>query len=205
MDTPLCDSEDIDCYVIDNNGYIVVSENLNETGRFFGKVNGGVMEAMVQNGTFQRIVVYDWQALCSVTEEVSSDAHIMLTPFRMILMGVKYVLGHLLWTLIRMNSYLGVFGIGKDVEYTNEYDEPNVVYGDGSDPLDSTRRPMKQGPKTLRKGQNQEEEDYFNRNQTPIYEERFFACDKQYDLYDLNENNLVQNGGLGRLNTSCAT
>lgn len=189
-DTPLCNSIDIDCFVIDNNGYIVISENLNDTGRFFGKVNGGVMEAMVVNGTFERIVVYDWQALCSETEEVSNDAHLALTPFRLILLAVKYLLGQIFWTLSKINSYVGVLSMSYD----------DQAYYDSQDPTLPTQR-----PKTLRKGQNQEEEDYFNRNQTPIYEERFYACDKQYDLYDLDEQNLAKNDGLDRMNTSCST
>lgn len=187
-ESPVCGSIDIDCFVIDNNGYIVISESLNDTGRFFGKVNGGVMDAMVVNGTFDRIVVYDWQALCSETEEVSSVAHSMLTPFRIVLGVAKFLVAQLFWTLTKVNSFIGVLA-------QEAYDDP--AYYDSHEV--GTKKP------NLRKGQNQEEEDYFNRNQTPSYEEKFFACDKQYDLYDLNEQNLARNDGLDRMSTSCST
>lgn len=173
--------------MIDNNGYIVISENLNDTGRFFGKVNSPVMRALVENGTFQEIVVYDWQALCSEMLEVSSDANLMLTPFRMILLGVKLLLGHLFWTFSRVHSYLGVLG--------QAYEDYAELGSEGP-----TQR-----PKTLRKGQNQEEEDYFNRNQTPSYEPDYFACDKRYTLYDLDEANLLKNDGLDRMPTNTST
>lgn len=191
-DTPLCGSIDIDCYVIDNNGYIVVSENQNDTGRFFGKLQPAVMEAMVTNGTFDRIVVYDWQALCSESYEASSDGGlVLLTPFRMILLGVKFLLGQLFWTLARINSYVGVWAM-------EAYDDP--AYYDNKDPAGPTSK-----PKMLRKGQNQEEEDYFNRIREPIWEETFYACDKEYELYDLNEANLGRNDGLDRMPTTCST
>jgi hypothetical protein len=51
--------------VIDNNGYIVISEaNPNDTGKFFGEVEGAIMEVMVENNIFSRITVYDYQGLC---------------------------------------------------------------------------------------------------------------------------------------------
>lgn len=182
--------------MIDNNGYIVISENSNDTGRFFGKVNGGVMDAMVENGTFQRIVVYDWQALCSETQEVTNDGHLLITPFRVIATAAKFLVGKLLWTLAKVNPYIGV--------WAEQYDQNEYSSVDDEDLKMSTPKP-KQGPKTLRKGQNQEEEDYFNRNQTPIYEENYYACDKQYDLYDVSEDNLERNGQLDRQSTNCST
>lgn len=51
--------------MIDNNGYIVISENNTEdTGRFFGEIEGTVMEVMVEEKIFNRISVYDYQGLC---------------------------------------------------------------------------------------------------------------------------------------------
>jgi voltage-dependent calcium channel alpha-2/delta-3 len=50
--------------VLDNNGYIVVSESLKDTGKFFGEVQGNVMEIMVQEDLYKRIRVFDYQAVC---------------------------------------------------------------------------------------------------------------------------------------------
>lgn len=33
-----CDSDNWDCYLVDSNGWIVVSQDVNQTGMFFGKV-----------------------------------------------------------------------------------------------------------------------------------------------------------------------
>jgi voltage-dependent calcium channel alpha-2/delta-3 len=51
--------------VIDYNGYILISEdNRNDTGRFFGEVEGAIMEMMVKEQVFDKITIYDYQGLC---------------------------------------------------------------------------------------------------------------------------------------------
>lgn len=51
--------------MIDNNGYVLISEaNMSNTGRFFGELEGSIMEVMVNKGVFNRITVYDYQGLC---------------------------------------------------------------------------------------------------------------------------------------------
>jgi hypothetical protein len=51
--------------VLDNNGYILISEdNVNDTGRFFGEIEGAIIEVMVDQGVYRRITVYDYQGLC---------------------------------------------------------------------------------------------------------------------------------------------
>lgn len=66
-----CQADGWDCYLIDNNGYIVISEILNDTGRFFGEVEGAVMESLMHSDIFRKIRIFDYQALCF--EEVPKD------------------------------------------------------------------------------------------------------------------------------------
>uniref|UniRef100_A0A8C2ZE66 Calcium channel, voltage dependent, alpha2/delta subunit 3 n=1 Tax=Cyclopterus lumpus TaxID=8103 RepID=A0A8C2ZE66_CYCLU len=58
-----CDN-DINCYLIDNNAFILVTEEQSQTGLFFGEVEGAVMNKLLQMGSFKRIPLYDYQALC---------------------------------------------------------------------------------------------------------------------------------------------
>lgn len=37
---------------------------MNDTGRFFGEIEGAIMEVMVNEGVYRRITVYDYQGLC---------------------------------------------------------------------------------------------------------------------------------------------
>lgn len=67
-----------DCFVLDNNGYIVFSERQNDTGKFFGEIEGAIMESMVDMGIYKVVPVYDLQALCSEIVEVQSDSNVAI-------------------------------------------------------------------------------------------------------------------------------
>lgn len=53
-----------DCYVIDNNGYVVISERGEDVGKFFGEIEGSVLQELVDMEIFKNYTVYDLQALC---------------------------------------------------------------------------------------------------------------------------------------------
>uniref|UniRef100_A0A8B9E4D1 Calcium voltage-gated channel auxiliary subunit alpha2delta 3 n=1 Tax=Anser cygnoides TaxID=8845 RepID=A0A8B9E4D1_ANSCY len=73
-----CDDESINCYLIDNNGFILVSEDYRQTGNFFGEVEGAVMNKLLTMGSFKRITLYDYQAMCRTNKESSDSAHSLL-------------------------------------------------------------------------------------------------------------------------------
>lgn len=69
-----CGDDEQICYVIDNNGYIIISEeNSTESGRFFGEVERPVMEVLVNENIFKKFVIYDLQSLCSNTTEENTS------------------------------------------------------------------------------------------------------------------------------------
>lgn len=59
-----CDNDIYACYVIDNNGYIILSNDSDDTGRFFGEVQAKAMQTLVNLQIFKAITVYDYQAVC---------------------------------------------------------------------------------------------------------------------------------------------
>lgn len=54
----------LSCYVLDNSGYIVISYDNNDTGKFFGEVQPDVINTMLKEEIFMKVTVYDFQALC---------------------------------------------------------------------------------------------------------------------------------------------
>ena len=56
-----CADNTIECYVLDNNGFVVISEDKLNTGKFFGEIDGTVLNSLVQNNVFKKIKVYDYQ------------------------------------------------------------------------------------------------------------------------------------------------
>lgn len=75
-----CSSDLQDCYVIDSNGYVVLSEHDNDTGRFFGEIEdvGAVMDSMVVQGVFKRLTAYDFQALCVEVRELPNEGDLLI-------------------------------------------------------------------------------------------------------------------------------
>jgi hypothetical protein len=76
-----CASEELDCFVIDNNGYVVLAEDRNFTGRFFGDLEGAVMDSLrTGNVVFRKVPMFDYQGLCTDDEgRGSSNANFILT------------------------------------------------------------------------------------------------------------------------------
>lgn len=64
---PPCESIEspCDCYIIDQNGYIIHSPREDEIGKFFGTVDGGAaaMGQMVKDKIFREISMFDYQAI----------------------------------------------------------------------------------------------------------------------------------------------
>lgn len=59
-----CSNQWIDCYLLDQNGYVVISEAHNDTGQFMGTQEGAIMESMVKQGLYNSFDIYDYQAWC---------------------------------------------------------------------------------------------------------------------------------------------
>ncbi|XP_073732347.1 voltage-dependent calcium channel subunit alpha-2/delta-3 isoform X4 [Misgurnus anguillicaudatus] len=96
-----CDNEDIKCYLIDNNGFILVSEDVSQTNLFFGEVEGAIMNKLLLMGSFKKITLYDYQALCKEYAGSSDSAYHLLDPFS----TVKWLLTELVIFLLEFNLY----------------------------------------------------------------------------------------------------
>lgn len=51
-------------YVLDNNGYILVTNNSQNTGKFFGEIQPEIMRSFKECGIFKEVIVYDYQGVC---------------------------------------------------------------------------------------------------------------------------------------------
>uniref|UniRef100_W5L6B2 Calcium voltage-gated channel auxiliary subunit alpha2delta 3 n=1 Tax=Astyanax mexicanus TaxID=7994 RepID=W5L6B2_ASTMX len=70
--------QDINCYLIDNNGFILVAEDSSLTGVFFGEAEGAVMSRLLAMGSFKRVTLYDYQAICRIYAESSDGSSRLL-------------------------------------------------------------------------------------------------------------------------------
>ncbi|XP_050525107.1 voltage-dependent calcium channel subunit alpha-2/delta-3 isoform X2 [Daktulosphaira vitifoliae] len=120
-----CSSEHVDCYIIDENGYVVLSEIQSDTGKFFAqtvfKSTGVVMETMITKKIFRSIPMFDYQASCNEKELSASSSSNLFSPFHFILSSINWVLMNIVWLLIEGN-FVHVWSINEALS-----DEPKPV------------------------------------------------------------------------------
>ncbi|XP_060667077.1 voltage-dependent calcium channel subunit alpha-2/delta-3 [Drosophila nasuta] len=171
---PICTDDDVDCVVIDNNAYIVVGQNLNTTGKFFGEFHGDVMAAMVEKGIFQSIEVYDFQALCKEEPTSPSDGHSLLHPLKLLSLTWKWLIAQLFWHYQRVQWWADGAPF---MEYLDNIEDEYVAVGDSNS--QSAAKPKEDG------------DDGDAIFQAPEPEPKYTPCDMQSTLYSLQPESLV--------------
>ncbi|XP_011260159.1 voltage-dependent calcium channel subunit alpha-2/delta-3 isoform X2 [Camponotus floridanus] len=113
-----CNNKWIDCYLLDQNGYVVISEGHNDTGQFMGTLEGAIMTSMIGQGLYNSFDIYDYQAWCHEVR-ISNSANNMMEPLR-------YVGRLLVWFLLRLiwfaTQFVNLPGIHAKVH--NDEDAP---------------------------------------------------------------------------------
>lgn len=75
-----CGDDMWSCYLIDNNGYIIAAaDETRDAGKFFGEVRGPIMEKLVKQGVFEKIRIFDYQAVCFKSSQTNNAGNILLT------------------------------------------------------------------------------------------------------------------------------
>ncbi|XP_029107565.1 voltage-dependent calcium channel subunit alpha-2/delta-3-like isoform X2 [Scleropages formosus] len=100
-----CDSPSLSCYVIDNNGFVLVSRHPSRTGLFFGEVEAAVMNQLLLTGSFKRIALHNRQAMCKITSESSDGPRSFFDPYFAVLGTVKWLLGELVVSLLEFSLH----------------------------------------------------------------------------------------------------
>lgn len=100
-----CKNESIECYVLDNNGFVAISEDPSNIGKFFGEIDGTILKSLEQNHVFKKIKIYDYQAICLENADDGSPANVILTPFKLIAWMFNWMLGQMAMTIIRLEIH----------------------------------------------------------------------------------------------------
>uniref|UniRef100_A0A2K5CJB1 Calcium voltage-gated channel auxiliary subunit alpha2delta 4 n=1 Tax=Aotus nancymaae TaxID=37293 RepID=A0A2K5CJB1_AOTNA len=95
--TQSCEDSDLDCFVVDNNGFILISERSQEMGRFLGEVDGAVMTQLLSMGVFSQVTMYDYQAMCKPSSHHHSAAQPLVSPISAFLTATRWLLQELDW------------------------------------------------------------------------------------------------------------
>ncbi|XP_050004471.1 voltage-dependent calcium channel subunit alpha-2/delta-4 isoform X1 [Alexandromys fortis] len=100
-----CEDTDLDCFLIDNNGFILISQRPQEMGRFLGEVDGALMAQLLSMGVFSRVTMYDYQAMCEPPDHRHSAAQALISPLSASLMVVRWLLHECLLFLLQWSTW----------------------------------------------------------------------------------------------------
>ncbi|XP_071635813.1 voltage-dependent calcium channel subunit straightjacket isoform X2 [Temnothorax longispinosus] len=123
------------CYLIDNNGYIIAAgDKTSNAGKFFGDVRGPIMSSLVKDGVFERIRIFDYQAVCFKSPPTNNAGNILLTPWKHFLRALSWMVGQAAWAWAKM----GILESDDAEVYSYVSDDESAVhedYHEGDDKL----------------------------------------------------------------------
>uniref|UniRef100_A0A336LYX8 CSON005615 protein n=1 Tax=Culicoides sonorensis TaxID=179676 RepID=A0A336LYX8_CULSO len=136
-----CASDDLDCYLLDNNGFVLLSEKSEHTGKFFGQIDGTIMDSLVQDRIYRRVPLNDYQGICSDKDNPYRAAGEILRPLTPFAWFFKYISTYVMtWLSILSishawpHSYDDVYQYPENVNDYN-YDETMYNANFGTDDL----------------------------------------------------------------------
>ncbi|KAM9807486.1 voltage-dependent calcium channel subunit alpha-2/delta-4-like [Neosynchiropus ocellatus] len=98
-----CENPDLSCFLVDNNGFVLLSKERNEVGRFFGEVDGAVMASLLKMGMFNKVSLFDYQAMCKNSHHHASSARRLFNPFYAVLAMIRWFFTNTLMFLLDFN------------------------------------------------------------------------------------------------------
>ncbi|XP_029036420.2 voltage-dependent calcium channel subunit alpha-2/delta-3 isoform X2 [Osmia bicornis bicornis] len=128
-----CGADNWACYLIDNNGYIVAAEDESDAGKFFGELRGPVMSSLVKEGVFEKIRIFDYQAVCFKSTQTSNDGNILLTPWKNAQKMMSWMVSQAVWAWAKAGIW--------ESEYAEAYAYPNEEEGMHEDYQENEEKP----------------------------------------------------------------
>ncbi|KAF0289236.1 Voltage-dependent calcium channel subunit alpha-2/delta-3 [Amphibalanus amphitrite] len=198
-----CASDSLDCYLLDDSGFVLVSKRHEETGKFFGDVDGTVMDALLHHNVYHKVLMFDYQGVCLDVIPTGSSAWTLLTPLKYLQYLVSWVGSKLLWLLVQ-SSLLHLYDI--NLAWAAERS-----FGDYTDP----EMPGVQNVPPVVTDENGEEVDHCYRvSNEQLFKMAHIAktkprpCDKRVYLYTLSQDARPVKASMGYChgigNTSCS-
>ncbi|XP_065165704.1 voltage-dependent calcium channel subunit alpha-2/delta-3 isoform X2 [Atheta coriaria] len=182
-----CASNELDCYILDNNGFIIISENPEHTGRFFGQIDGTIMDSLVQDKIYKKVPVYDYQGACTNSKNSYGGDAPKLTPG----IPLQYFFGwaakiFAIWTAFVKVTY--GFAFAQEDAYEDYPYEYNPEEGLPED-VDTIAGPFPNVPTFVTPPIESDPLDGVDMGQFGVR-----RCDKKTDLYILQPSRLNTSG-----------
>lgn len=138
-----CASDELDCYLLDDNGFVILSENTEHTGKFFGHIDGTIMDSLVQDRIYRRVTIMNYQGLCSDRDNPYTAAGPRtVRPYHHFSLLFKYFVSFITtwvslfphpikaWPHYIEQSYVETRSFNEESEdssYQDEYDDDDII------------------------------------------------------------------------------
>lgn len=168
-----CASNHTDCYLLDNNGFVMVTEdvqhkrNTHYVGRFFGEIDYGMFEKLIERGVYKQVKMFDYQAICIDIRRASGPGSRLQSPFSLMKSAIFWF-----W------SKLSVFLFDFYFHYLNAVVKGETFYGNDSPDSDGIDFSRYIGDIQSRR---------IPPNKTIPY-----PCDKEFSIYEMYSLNVDQ-------------
>ncbi|XP_026548867.1 voltage-dependent calcium channel subunit alpha-2/delta-4 [Notechis scutatus] len=100
-----CRDDKLNCYLIDNNGFILVSKISKQLGKFLGEVDGSVTTQLANMGMLRKVKMFDYQAMCKAPHHHYSGARPLLSPIYTLLAAAKWMITDFFIFLLEFNIF----------------------------------------------------------------------------------------------------
>uniref|UniRef100_A0ABD2WPD7 VWFA domain-containing protein n=1 Tax=Trichogramma kaykai TaxID=54128 RepID=A0ABD2WPD7_9HYME len=171
-----CGDNDTDCFLVDNHGYIVAAKDASDAGRFLGDVHGLVMRSLIERDVFEKITVFDYQAVCFRDMAETSDGNILLTPLKSLAIAASWLYGQMAIAMARAGFWS--WDYAEAVAYPNEPEMELEKFETQAPPLD-----MEKLKEFKRKPAAEIKDDQIYDKLIRIKRTRPEPCDQKVDLY----------------------
>ncbi|XP_067204326.1 voltage-dependent calcium channel subunit alpha-2/delta-3 isoform X2 [Linepithema humile] len=121
-----CGDDTLACYLIDDNGYIIAAKSEADAGKFFGEIRGPIMNSLVKDGVYERIRIFDYQAVCFKNAQTNNAANILLTPWKHLQKAVFWLVSQITWVWAKagiMDDYESFGYVSDEESVHNDSDE----------------------------------------------------------------------------------
>ncbi|XP_072941852.1 voltage-dependent calcium channel subunit alpha-2/delta-3 isoform X14 [Epargyreus clarus] len=177
---PCDETNDWDCYLVDNNGWIIVSKDTNQTGQFFGKIRPDIMTRLIEEDVYKPIHVVDYQAVCFREKKTTNPATMLITPLENLRLVMAWFIATTFW--VYNSITIGLAQSSSD-SYDEEYVTPTVAYQNYENDEETDDLSMSKPHTTRIVERDFEKLVLINRTRpTP--------CDREMFLYQLDYKNL---------------
>ncbi len=170
-----CTHMDMDCYLLDNNGFVLLSgHKVEDVGRFFGEIDGDILTDLVEGGVLRKVHMYDYQAIC-VKRAGEAAYGPSARPFAFslahFLLGLLSNLFNTLAALYVDLTYLGPWRVLASLFECKDPDSKDAEGGSGGGGGGGSGPPPYVGGVLG---------DFIDRNMTTAQ-----PCDKEFDLFEM--------------------